>query len=213
MSLHLLIAQRRQDCQAQILNFNGAKYKKFLNAADAELWISQHAVSLPVADSTFTPAQTPSATSPCSSSPIGTSSAAKDSELKSASTIASATSIVSSSDIPLSTISSAPASTTISTGRQSTNTSMRTNPDPVIIYTDGSSKGNGQPGSVAGVGVWYGENDSRCVVPSIIYDSTSQSINATYGSNLAERCPGIQTNNCAELTASSYSMSGPHSCS
>ncbi|KAG0707608.1 ribonuclease H-like domain-containing protein [Suillus ampliporus] len=49
-----------------------------------------------------------------------------------------------------------------------------------VVYTDGSCKGNGQFGSVAGVGVWWGWNDSR---------------------NIAERCPGDQTNNRAELIA------------
>ena len=32
----------RKDCAAQVLNFYGAKYRKFLNAADAELWISEN---------------------------------------------------------------------------------------------------------------------------------------------------------------------------
>jgi ribonuclease HI len=49
-----------------------------------------------------------------------------------------------------------------------------------VVYSDGACKGNGQVGSVAGVGVWWGWNDSR---------------------NIAERCPGDQTNNRAELIA------------
>lgn len=49
-----------------------------------------------------------------------------------------------------------------------------------VVYSDGACKGNGQFGSVAGVGVWWGRNDSR---------------------NIAERCPGDQTNNRAELIA------------
>ncbi|KAF8215785.1 ribonuclease H-like domain-containing protein [Mycena galopus ATCC 62051] len=49
-----------------------------------------------------------------------------------------------------------------------------------VVYSDGACKGNGQPGSVAGVGVWWGEGDPR---------------------NIAERCPGDQTNNRAELIA------------
>ncbi|KAJ6520198.1 ribonuclease H-like protein [Mycena sanguinolenta] len=49
-----------------------------------------------------------------------------------------------------------------------------------VVYTDGACKGNGQAGSVAGVGVWWGEGDPR---------------------NIAERCPGDQTNNRAELIA------------
>jgi len=35
---------------------------------------------------------------------------------------------------------------------------------PLIIYTDGSSLGNGQEGAVAGLGVWFGPEDPRSVV-------------------------------------------------
>lgn len=49
-----------------------------------------------------------------------------------------------------------------------------------VVYSDGACKGNGKVGSYAGVGVWWGENDPR---------------------NIAERCPGDQTNNRAELIA------------
>jgi len=30
-----------------------------------------------------------------------------------------------------------------------------------IVYCDGACKGNGQPGSVAGIGVWWGHGDPR----------------------------------------------------
>ncbi|KAI0746188.1 ribonuclease H-like domain-containing protein [Earliella scabrosa] len=49
-----------------------------------------------------------------------------------------------------------------------------------VVYSDGACKGNGKAGSIAGVGVWWGPNDVR---------------------NVAERCPGGQTNNRAELIA------------
>ncbi|EGO05297.1 hypothetical protein SERLA73DRAFT_44067 [Serpula lacrymans var. lacrymans S7.3] len=49
-----------------------------------------------------------------------------------------------------------------------------------VVYCDGACKGNGQVGSIAGVGVWWGVNDPR---------------------NIIERCPGDQTNNRAELIA------------
>ncbi|KAF7347514.1 Ribonuclease H [Mycena venus] len=49
-----------------------------------------------------------------------------------------------------------------------------------VVYSDGACKGNGQVGSFAGVGVWWGNGDPR---------------------NIAERCPGDQTNNRAELIA------------
>lgn len=33
-----------------------------------------------------------------------------------------------------------------------------------VAYTDGACKGNGQPGATAGIGVWWGGDDSRCVL-------------------------------------------------
>ncbi|KAK7688812.1 hypothetical protein QCA50_008352 [Cerrena zonata] len=50
----------------------------------------------------------------------------------------------------------------------------------LTVYCDGASKNNGKPNAVAGVGVWWGKDDDR---------------------NIAERCPGAQTNNRAELIA------------
>ncbi|KAK7058660.1 hypothetical protein VNI00_002296 [Paramarasmius palmivorus] len=50
----------------------------------------------------------------------------------------------------------------------------------IVVYCDGASKGNGTDGAIAGLGVWWGRSDER---------------------NLAERCPGEQTNNRAELIA------------
>jgi ribonuclease HI len=53
--------------------------------------------------------------------------------------------------------------------------------DRVVVYTDGSSLGNGQDGAQAGVGVFFGENDPR---------------------NVSEPLKGpIQTNQRAEITA------------
>ncbi|KAL0066624.1 hypothetical protein AAF712_006428 [Marasmius tenuissimus] len=52
--------------------------------------------------------------------------------------------------------------------------------EDLVVYCDGACKGNGQDGSVAGIGVWWAHDDKR---------------------NLSERCPGLQTNNCAELVA------------
>lgn len=37
-------------------------------------------------------------------------------------------------------------------------------PDWDVVYSDGACKGNGQEGSKAGVGVWWGAGDPRCEV-------------------------------------------------
>ena len=48
------------------------------------------------------------------------------------------------------------------------------------VYTDGSCSNNGKVNAIAGIGIYFGENDSR---------------------NVSQRVIGKQTNNTAELTA------------
>lgn len=58
--------------------------------------------------------------------------------------------------------------------------------DSIVVYTDGSSRGNGQQGCQAGVGVFFGVNDPR---------------------NVSERLAGEpQTNQRAELTVRDRSV-------
>ncbi len=64
-----------------------------------------------------------------------------------------------------------------------------------VVYSDGACKGNGKVGSVAGIGVWWGANDPRYA----FFTFVPPPLNATRTRNLAERCPGGQTNNRAEL--------------
>ncbi|KAJ2918384.1 hypothetical protein MD484_g2007, partial [Candolleomyces efflorescens] len=66
------------------------------------------------------------------------------------------------------------------TSNKRASTSTTTSSDRDVVYSDGACKGNGKPGSIAGIGVWWGPDDPR---------------------NIAERCPGDQTNNRAELIA------------
>jgi ribonuclease HI len=68
----------------------------------------------------------------------------------------------------------------------------------IVVYSDGACKGNGKAGATAGIGVYFGPNDPRSVnyrfALTLLYSSENR--------NLAERCPGDQTNNRAELIAS-----------
>lgn len=50
----------------------------------------------------------------------------------------------------------------------------------ISVYTDGACKNNGRPNAIAGIGVYFGDNDER---------------------NVSERIEGNQTNNAAELSA------------
>lgn len=53
-------------------------------------------------------------------------------------------------------------------------------PDPINVYTDGACKNNGRTNAVAGIGVYFAEDDPR---------------------NVSQRIDGKQTNNTAELLA------------
>lgn len=70
----------------------------------------------------------------------------------------------------------------------------------VVVYTDGSSLGNGRLGAAAGVGVYFGESDARFVAQP---DRRPQKLLTSLPSrNISERLSGeVQTNQRAELTA------------
>jgi ribonuclease HI len=68
----------------------------------------------------------------------------------------------------------------------------------IVVYTDGSSLGNGQTGAVAGVGVYFGANDKRYGILALRgFNNTD-----TTSRNVSEPLRGSkQTNQRAELTA------------
>ncbi|KAI0958123.1 hypothetical protein AcW1_006296 [Taiwanofungus camphoratus] len=145
------------ECEAQVLGFNGAKHKKFTNAAEAEDYVRLHRA----------PSTLSGGSASQSAPPIPVSSVSRAPAPK-----------------PLSKVESksSSASTAGSKGGKY-NIAAEVLEDESgwdVVYSDGACKGNGQPGSVAGIGVWWGRDDPR---------------------NLAERCPGAQTNNRAELIA------------
>ena len=72
--------------------------------------------------------------------------------------------------------------------------------EPLVIYTHGSYKLSKEKKASAGVGVWYGDDDPRYVsVPRVGFLHPD----SPRCSNISERCPGPQTDNCAKLTVSS----------
>ncbi|RDX41627.1 ribonuclease H-like protein [Lentinus brumalis] len=176
-----------KDCSAQVLNFNGAKYKKFLDAAEAELWINANA-SGPLAgrQSTTTAVRTEATTAPAEGRVTAdeAKSIARQSEAVAvtyahASNRSSAPRMETAASVPAQRAVPPPPQeirTTVSSFASGTSGSASSG--PIVVYTDGSCRGNGKPGSTAGVGVWWGVDDPR---------------------NVSERCPGDQTNNRAEL--------------
>ncbi|KAH9919438.1 ribonuclease H-like domain-containing protein [Epithele typhae] len=162
----------------------GGKYRKFLELKDAEAWLRKNNPSAPLTlrqvasdsiSSHLAAAPAPSMPSNAPTTPYSTGfpsisasvSHSRVNEHARPTAIVHAPVVVAPTRAPPS-ISAPPAIT------------CSADPQPLVIYTDGSSRGNGTAGSRAGVGVWWGDQDPR---------------------NLAERCPGPQTNNSAELNA------------
>ncbi|KAI0708093.1 ribonuclease H-like domain-containing protein [Cerioporus squamosus] len=156
-----------KDCSAQVLNYNGAKYKKFLDAAEAELWINANVGPSAVRRSTTHAARTKATAAPAEEP---TRAAVADPAVQQFEVAAIA--FAQSPDRKTAPMIQTTASSFVSGASGSASL------DPIVVYTDGSCRGNGRPGSTAGVGVWWGVDDPR---------------------NVSERCPGDQTNNRAEL--------------
>lgn len=165
-----------------MLNFNGAKYKKFLNAGDAELWINENAQSPLVSPSaaasrsraTSSVAAQPVVLPPAS--PMPTRSPAARLVLQQTNTIANAAVTASRDNVPTQPVKAsgsspglqAPRTTPSPPPLQAASSSCSkeypsSNWNSMVVYTDGSCRGNGKAGSTAGVGVFWGENDLRLV--------------------------------------------------
>jgi ribonuclease HI len=102
---------KREECQAQIKGYSGARYKKFTNAEEAEEYA---AIS-------------------SSKSPSKRTSAIQT------------------------TIQGRPSPSKTKSGRARA-PDMADERGWDVVYCDGACKGNGQVGSVAGIGVWWGKN-------------------------------------------------------
>ncbi|KAH9952007.1 ribonuclease H-like domain-containing protein [Amylocystis lapponica] len=147
------------ECEAQVSGFPGGTHKKFYSVAEAQEWLG----------ASGQPSARPSAPAPAPA-PAG-----------SASVRAPPPPVAHTSRVARPSAKSAPAVVPPPAKAHKSRLETDVIEDETgwdVVYSDGSCRGNGQPGSVAGIGVWWGRNDAR---------------------NLAERCPGVQTNNRAEL--------------
>lgn len=143
----------RTDCKAQILNYNGAKYKKFPNPSEAEAWI-QGNVGSDVAraametflalNATFRTDVLPQTAPETHSAPPAVSTAARGpppvASVGGELAVQLATAVATSPSKPF---------------------GQPAEGQPWIVYTDGSCQGNGKPGAVAGIGIWWGKDDPR----------------------------------------------------
>ena len=181
----LLTLAIREECREQVDGYSCAKYKKMRSLEEAEAWM-QHAVPYPVKQNTKPEYHLLEKEGPS----IGSRPGGRVSASSSLSTANRATPGQSESE----THTVPDPSSTKSHGSGPSRTSATAED---VVYTDGACSGNGQPGSVAGIGVWWGVDDPRYVFFSSMLPSTY--IYLTGRSNLSERSPGRQTNNRAEL--------------
>ncbi|KAH9957145.1 ribonuclease H-like domain-containing protein [Russula dissimulans] len=168
-----------EDCREQVDGYPRARYKKLRSVKEAEAWmqgasspVKQHEVPYPVKPK-LRPASHSLGQARTLIGPQPSRQASASSTVESLPTVPSG--------------SESQRSTGLSSARSRDETGQSqasSSPPPAmveaVVYTDGACSGNGQSGSIAGIGVWWGPNDAR---------------------NFSERCPGRQTNNRAELIA------------
>ncbi|KAI0330691.1 ribonuclease H-like protein [Cubamyces sp. BRFM 1775] len=194
------------DCKAQVLNYYGAKYKKCASPHAAKSWL-EIAVDCAAANEAFdaflarnpeylgvSSFNTENLSAASVSWPKSSASASSYSHiamprptasLSRPSDAAVLAQMVATPDrpaTPADPVALAEGATLMETKQATAQVIQEHTEDdePLIVYSDGACKGNGQPGSIAGIGVWWG--------PDHLW-------------NLSERCPGGQTNNRAELIA------------
>jgi ribonuclease HI len=149
----------REDCREQVDGYPCARYKKLRTLDEAEAWM-QHAVPYPVQQKIKPANHSPDeATTSIGSEPSGRVPASPSSSMiKPAASSQSRLESGSESQIAL----GLPRVRSHATAGQSRMSAMAED----VVYTDGACSGNGQSGSVAGIGVWWGVDDSRYVFPS-----------------------------------------------
>ncbi|KAK3824202.1 MAG: ribonuclease H-like domain-containing protein [Linnemannia elongata] len=146
------------ECEKQVKGVIGAKFKKFPTLPEAEEFVKNG----PKVYTKPPPKAAASTSKTTTTTTTTTATATTASSSSSSSAIAGSASGVKSSFTRINGI-------TVPSGS-----------DTLVIYTDGSARGNGKVGSQAGLGVFFGVNDPR---------------------NLSERLLGEQTNQRAEIMA------------
>lgn len=147
----------REDCREQVDGYPCAKYKKLRTLDEAEAWM-QRTAPYPVKQKMKPGDHVPGEVRTLiRSEPSGRASASSSS-----STVKHA-----ASSQPRSKSQIAPGlqnERPHAAAGQSRMSAMAED----VVYTDGACSGNGQPGSVAGIGVWWGVDDPRYVFPPIM---------------------------------------------
>ncbi|KAF9922543.1 hypothetical protein FBU30_007329 [Linnemannia zychae] len=159
------------ECEKQVKGVIGAKYKKFPTLPEAEEFVKNgpkvYTKPPPKSASNNSSANAPGANHK------GSAAALLKAATTTTTTLTAITTTTSTSSVSL-------ASTGKSSFTQINGITVPSGSDTLVIYTDGSARGNGKLGSQAGLGVFFGVNDPR---------------------NLSERLQGEQTNQRAEIMA------------
>jgi ribonuclease HI len=149
----------REDCREQVDGYPCARYKKLRTLDEAEGWM-QRAVPFPVKQKVKQANHSPDeARTSIESEHIGREPApTPSSTVKPAASSQSRLASGSESQI-------APGLPSVRSHAAAGQSRMSATAEDVV-YTDGACSGNGQLGSVAGIGVWWGVDDPRYVLPS-----------------------------------------------
>ncbi|KAI0365993.1 ribonuclease H-like protein [Pilatotrama ljubarskyi] len=148
------------DCKEQVINYNGAKYKKFPSPSEAETWIKQN-VGPNIAREAMNEflSQNPAFRKALSPAPPPTGPKEPTANT--------------SEDPPL-TVPSAPvAPATVTLPSVVGSMHEPADGEPWIVYSDGACRGNGRAGAVAGIGVWWGKDDMRNISERCPGDQTN----------------------------------------
>lgn len=149
----------REDCREQVDGYPCARYKKVRTLDEAEAWM-QRAVPYPVKQRIKPASNSPDeATTSIGSEPSGRIPASS-SLLNDKPAASSQSHLESGSELQI-----APALPSVRSHAAAGKSRMSATAEDVV-YTDGACSGNGQLGSVAGIGVWWGADDPRYVFPS-----------------------------------------------
>jgi ribonuclease HI len=157
--LLLLTIVIREDCQEQVDGYPCARYKKLRTLDEAEAWV-QRSVPYPVKEKVKPANHFPDeARTSIESEHIGRVPAPTPSSTAKP-TASRQSHLVSGSESQLS-----PGMPSVRSHAVAGQPRMSATAEDVV-YTDGACSGNGQLGSVAGIGVWWGIDDPRYVLSS-----------------------------------------------
>ncbi|PAA58718.1 hypothetical protein BOX15_Mlig024557g4, partial [Macrostomum lignano] len=178
------------ECQAQVVGFPGARYKKFSTVEEAQMFVSAPHTPPRVSTGASKKSKGPPSLATVAKSLSGGfqtgAAAASTSSTAFVATVCQDGSVVTSvarqqrpQNPQLHQQQPYPHQSHQGTKRKRSPTPPPANP-PLIVYTDGACHSNGRDNSRAGIGVYFGDGHPW---------------------NVAERHPGRQTNNAAEIAA------------